>query len=292
MYTIIGGDGKEYGPVTAGQVRLWIAAGRANLETRAKALGSDDWKSLGDFPDFTATGQTDLPPVGSTPSAGAELIAEEIKARAGKIDVSSCYERSWELLKSNFWSLVGVTALVYAISFAISQSSDQVLGQVGGSLLSIVVSVLFLAGLQFYFLMKIRGRPTSLGDAFAGFKIAPLPLLLGGLVGGALIACGLVLLILPGIYLAVAYNFAWLLIVDRRLDFWTALEVSRRIITPQWWRLLGLLLLGAVFALLGLIAFLVGVLVALPLVYGAIVYAYEDLCGPPQTAAAVPTNSP
>ena len=33
MYTIIGGDGKEYGPVTAEQIRSWIAAGRANLET-------------------------------------------------------------------------------------------------------------------------------------------------------------------------------------------------------------------------------------------------------------------
>jgi hypothetical protein len=267
-----------------------MAAGRANLETRAKALGTDDWKSLGDFPDFAATGQTELPPAGSTPSAGAELIAEEIRARAGKIDVSSCYERSWELLKANFWSLVGATALVYVISFAFGQSSELVLGQVGGSLLSLVVSVVFLAGLQFYFLKKIRGQPASLGDAFAGFRIAPLPLLLGGLAGFVLIACGLFLLILPGIYLAVAYNFAWLLIVDRRLGFWTALEVSRRIVTPQWWRLLGLLLLGAVFALLGLIAFLVGVLVALPLVYGAIVYAYEDLCGSPQAAATVPTD--
>lgn len=53
MYTIIGGDGKEYGPVTADQVRSWIAAGRANLDTRAKFLGTDEWRRLADFPDFT-----------------------------------------------------------------------------------------------------------------------------------------------------------------------------------------------------------------------------------------------
>jgi uncharacterized RDD family membrane protein YckC len=52
MYTIIGGDGKEYGPVTAQQVQAWIAAGRANLETQAKAAGTSEWKRLRDYPEF------------------------------------------------------------------------------------------------------------------------------------------------------------------------------------------------------------------------------------------------
>jgi uncharacterized RDD family membrane protein YckC len=71
MYTIIGGDGKEYGPVTADQVRIWIAAGRANLETRARYLGKDDWKRLGDFQDFGGAAETGAPPViaGGAPDA-------------------------------------------------------------------------------------------------------------------------------------------------------------------------------------------------------------------------------
>lgn len=60
MFTIIGGDGKEYGPVTAAQVRAWIAAGRANLQTKAKAMGSDEWRTLADFPEFSGPV---LPPV-------------------------------------------------------------------------------------------------------------------------------------------------------------------------------------------------------------------------------------
>jgi uncharacterized RDD family membrane protein YckC len=63
MYTIIGGDGKEYGPVTADQVRIWIAAGRANLETQARYLGKDDWKRLGDFQDFGGAAEAGAPPV-------------------------------------------------------------------------------------------------------------------------------------------------------------------------------------------------------------------------------------
>lgn len=52
MFTIIGGDGREYGPATADQIRSWIAAGRANLDTKAKTLGSDEWRRLGDFVEF------------------------------------------------------------------------------------------------------------------------------------------------------------------------------------------------------------------------------------------------
>jgi uncharacterized RDD family membrane protein YckC len=52
MFTIIGADGKEYGPVTAGQIAEWIAGGRANLQTKARLSGDTTWKTLGDFPEF------------------------------------------------------------------------------------------------------------------------------------------------------------------------------------------------------------------------------------------------
>jgi hypothetical protein len=46
MYKIIGADGREYGPVTADQLRNWIAEGRATAQTRAQAEGSAQWKPL------------------------------------------------------------------------------------------------------------------------------------------------------------------------------------------------------------------------------------------------------
>ncbi|MSU24586.1 MAG: RDD family protein [Opitutus sp.] len=54
MFTIIGGDGKEYGPVTAEQIRAWINAGRANLATAAKALGTEEWRRVGDYAEFSS----------------------------------------------------------------------------------------------------------------------------------------------------------------------------------------------------------------------------------------------
>ena len=54
MYRIIGADGREYGPITAAQLLEWIAEGRANALTRAKAEGSDLWKPLTEHVEFAA----------------------------------------------------------------------------------------------------------------------------------------------------------------------------------------------------------------------------------------------
>lgn len=54
MYTIVGGDGREYGPVTAEQLRQWIAEGRVAANTQAKAQGQTEWKALSQFPELAA----------------------------------------------------------------------------------------------------------------------------------------------------------------------------------------------------------------------------------------------
>jgi hypothetical protein len=72
MYKIIGGDGKEYGPVTAEQLRQWIAEGRANAQTQAQPVGGTGWQPLGTIPEFaSAFGAPAAPPPPS--AAGAPL---------------------------------------------------------------------------------------------------------------------------------------------------------------------------------------------------------------------------
>lgn len=54
MFRIIGGDQKVYGPITVGQLRQWIAEGRANEHTMICAEGTSEWRPLSAFPDFVA----------------------------------------------------------------------------------------------------------------------------------------------------------------------------------------------------------------------------------------------
>jgi hypothetical protein len=55
MYKILGTDNKEYGPVSAEQLRQWIVEGRANRSTLAQDEGATSWKPLSLFPEFSGT---------------------------------------------------------------------------------------------------------------------------------------------------------------------------------------------------------------------------------------------
>ncbi|MEI6052250.1 MAG: DUF4339 domain-containing protein, partial [Opitutaceae bacterium] len=62
MFTILGADGNEYGPASLSQVRAWMNAGRANLDTQAKLPGETEWRRLGDIPEFNGETSASLPP--------------------------------------------------------------------------------------------------------------------------------------------------------------------------------------------------------------------------------------
>ncbi|HSY19092.1 MAG TPA: DUF4190 domain-containing protein [Candidatus Acidoferrales bacterium] len=53
-FTIIGNDGKRYGPVGAEQLRQWIKQSRVESRTPVFIQGSADWTFLGLLPEFAA----------------------------------------------------------------------------------------------------------------------------------------------------------------------------------------------------------------------------------------------
>ena len=61
-YTVIGQDGKTYGPVSATQVREWLAQSRLDSRTAVLVEGGTDWTFLGLLPEF-ATEFSTTPPV-------------------------------------------------------------------------------------------------------------------------------------------------------------------------------------------------------------------------------------
>ena len=58
------------------------------------------------------------------------------------------------------------------------------------------------------------------------------------------ILLGCVALILPGIYLFVAFAFVEIAMVDRNLGIWDSLKFSRERIHQIWWEMLGLYILS------------------------------------------------
>src|SRR5208283_829213 len=74
-YTIIGGDQKPYGSVTADDVRRWIADGRLNAQSLAKEENDTEWRPLSAFPEFADALNPGLAP--PPPFGSPEMVVRE-----------------------------------------------------------------------------------------------------------------------------------------------------------------------------------------------------------------------
>jgi uncharacterized membrane protein len=89
---------------------------------------------------------------------------------------------------------------------------------------------------------------------------------------GVLLVC-----MIPMIYLQVNWMFTLPLIIDRRMDFWSAMKASWKMVNKHWWLLFGLTILIGLLNLGGLLLCCVGVVFTAPIGIGALMYAYETI---------------
>jgi hypothetical protein len=298
MYTIIGGDGKEYGPVSDEELRKWIAEGRLNAQSLAKAESDAEFRPLATFPEFA---DVFLPP---SAAPGTPPVFSNASLAEGdyELDIGNCLSRGWELVKANFWPTVGITALVMIIIGVINQlvglvmrpamnsmivqhqvTAGAIFVVVLASVASAPIYTIFTAGLMKYFLKLIRGEEAQIGDAFSGFGPSIGQLVLLSLVQMVLVLLGCVLCLIPGIYLSVAWYFAMPLIIDRRMNFWDAMELSRKMITKHWFIVFAFLVVYGLLVIAGVIACCVGIFVTMPIGFAALMYAYETIFSRPQS---------
>ncbi len=194
--------------------------------------------------------------------------AEHLIQQGYETDAGTYIRRGWEIFQENIGMFIGYTLITVAISVAASFIPF-------GSLL---VSGPFTAGFYIVANKISKGEPYEFGTFFKGFDFF-VPLLLWTLIGGVFIALGLVALVIPGIYLAVAYTFVPLFIVFGKMEFWDSMEFSRKLVTRKWWDIFGFVLLLMLINMVGALAFLVGLLFTIPITYCAIYVAFEDIVG-------------
>ncbi len=275
-YRLRGADDREYGPASAAQVRDWIAQNRADASTRVQVDGGD-WRPLAACPEFAealAQRAAQAPPPPKPPSGSlVDQIVDEIRAHGYAVDLGGWLGRGWELFCRYPWLLVAMTALVLVIKFLLVFVPP-------GFVAGVLVWGPLTGGCQWLVLRLVRGQPAGLEMMFTGFQRAFVPLFVLGLIAVTLTCLGLVLCVIPGLYLLVVWGlFPYLLVIDRNLDFWPALELSLRVTHLHFWSLLLFVAVLLLVAALGLLGCGVGVLITLPWACAAIVYAYEDIFG-------------
>jgi hypothetical protein len=89
----------------------------------------------------------------------------------------------------------------------------------------------------------------------------------------------LLLFLVSLIYITVIYIFSQMLIIDRRLGFWQAMEMSRKVVKKQWFSVFGLLLIIGLLSMLGVLALFVGLLVTVPVSQLTLAVAYKEIFG-------------
>ena len=180
-YTIIGGDKKEYGPVTAEEVRQWIAEGRLDAFSQARSENDTEWRPLSTFAEFTAAFQAKAHGADSPPPA----IGPITRSTPDKeLDVFACLQKGYTLVKNNAGLLITGTVIFGMIVSAMSMVVSELPPAIArfAMILGPLVSGPLTGGLFYLFLKQIRGQEGALGDVFAGFRMAFIPLFLGGMV--------------------------------------------------------------------------------------------------------------
>ena len=92
-----------------------------------------------------------------------------------------------------------------------------------------------------------------------------------------MVGVGMIFLILPGIYLALKYQYVFPLIIDKKMSAFDAIKKSGELTQGNIFNLFGLAVLLFLVILAGLLALGVGVLIAAPVASLAYVHVYKQL---------------
>jgi len=210
MYRIIGGDQREYGPVSEEQVIQWIREGRANGETKVRNETGGDWIALALLPQFAETllGQSGASPGSAstqsdTPSGSAthsrpRLTEGDLRSRETDFSIGEILSDGWTMLTQNFGVLFASSAILLVINAVMTVLGLIPILGIVFSLAAFVITGPLVGGVLRVFLRTRRGEPTEVGDTFSGFRDQFVPLMLTYVVMSMLI----LLSVVPGALVA------------------------------------------------------------------------------------------
>jgi len=115
-------------------------------------------------------------------------------------------------------------------------------------------------------------------DLFNGFRKF-LPAVLASILISVFFMIGLTFLVIPGLVVLAWYQFTFAFILEKDLDFWQAMEASRKLATERLFEMLTFVIVQGVVLLIGVLSLGVGILVAIPLNFAMVAFAYRDLVG-------------
>ncbi len=199
-----------------------------------------------------------------------------------QIAVGECIRFGWNTFKKRPFMIIGV----FVIAMIVSGVSSSLLDPGEGAPITATTILMGLASLGVGLLVEIGLVTFSIRthDSVETVRVQdlwnPKPFLwylISQILVGISVVVGLVLLIVPGVFLALSFIFSSYLIVDKGRGPIEAIKESWNMTKGHKWRLLLLIMTVIGLNILGLLALLVGLLVTIPVSMLAIVHAYRAL---------------
>lgn len=234
-------------------------------------------------------------------AAASDLGWTEIRPGSDPIDATMCVSRGFDLTKRYFLTIFiiglvylgcvfGMSMLVGFIDIAAKMAATGSFEEAAKSqptsglmvlsillqLVSNVVSIFLQLGLIRVGLNLVSGKEVSVGQLFGeGAKLVRA--VIASILFGIAMVIGLLLLIVPGVYIALRYGYFITAIVDKDLGIFESFEYSSSITENSRVNLFVLAILNILVVLAGFMACFVGLIFAAPVAWLAGLVAYRWL---------------
>ena len=199
---------------------------------------------------------------------------------SSSLDIGAAFRAGWRGFTANIVPLIFVALIVWVVTGAVNWLANDTTGVI--RFLASVVSF-FLAQLVAIVwislaLAIIDGRPIS-GESLLPDGSTLISYIIASLVFSVMVAVGLVLLVIPGLIVAVIFGLYGWALVDKRLDPIESLRESSRLTRGHRWQLFAFALAAIFINILGLFALIIGVLITSAVTLIAAGHVYRQLDG-------------
>lgn len=232
------------------------------------------------------------------------IIAEGINFRFGDY-----ISEGFAIFKKDAWPFIGFTVVFFVLAMVIN-----FIPFVGPIANNLIVTPALTVGI-YLFARKLQvGETAEFGDFFKGFdfiaQLAISTIVKGLIIGLTFIPFGLIfwnygwvewymnllqhpgtpptdlpqfppfwafLLLLPAIFLSICYAWTYLFIAFYKMEFWDAMEASRKLIMKKFWIMLAFMWVVAMILIAGIFLFCIGILVTFPAAMCMTYAAFADV---------------
>lgn len=200
------------------------------------------------------------------------------------IHIFATFSHALEVFTANWRQYLGllITVMVVAGFLGIASTTTTDYGYSVTSpviaLGAIIATMILQIGLIESSLALVRGKKVEFTDLYKNITLKKgLLYFVSSFIMAMVTVLGFILLIIPGVYLAIALMFTKYVAVDQQLGPIESVFASNKMVWGNWWKMFALVLILIVLNILGFFAFIIGLLLTIPVSMLVIADAYNQL---------------